>query len=258
MRRCELGRIAFVGWHIFLRDFKIRYRRTALGFFWSLAPLVSLGTAVVVFAQELGFSRPQGGAPYPVVVVSGLIVWQAFSESFFLPQQLAKRSLYFLVRTPVPYESLLVASAIQVGLNLVLKLPVLAGLLIYYAIPPAATAPLSLIAVAVLLLLGLGLGALLAPASLVYLDVRYAMPFLAGALLVATPVFYALPESGPLRAINLANPLTHLVLPGRDWLLGGQGGLAVEFTLTAAAALLVHGLCLLFYRRSMRVGMESL
>jgi ABC-type polysaccharide/polyol phosphate export permease len=60
------------------------------------------------------------------------------------------------------------------------------------------------------------------PLSLALLDVRYGMPFVQYALLLATPIFYTAPSAGPVAWLNQSNPFSHLVLPARDALTGAS------------------------------------
>src|ERR1035437_9096031 len=62
------------------RDFKVRYRQTAVGFMWAIfQPFM----AMVVFSVFFGglAHMPSDGVPYPIFVYTGLLFWQFFSSS---------------------------------------------------------------------------------------------------------------------------------------------------------------------------------
>lgn len=62
------------------RDIKVRYKQTVLGFSWvMLQPLALMAIMVFIFGTK--FKMNAGAIEYPVFVLSGLILWNAFSSS---------------------------------------------------------------------------------------------------------------------------------------------------------------------------------
>ena len=242
----------FLGWQIFLRDFKVRYRRAVLGFFWAVAPVIAISVMAVIIARQ--FNIADTAVPYPLVVVTGLVVWGVFADGLSLPQQMCRRSRTFLRRSPIPYGAILVACGCYMVLNLALKSMLVAGLMVYYAVAPGSPAGLTVPALAVLGLAGLTIGAFLAPISLVYLDIRYGLPFIQLLLLLSTPVFYPMPDMGLLHDINGANPLTYLILVARDSLLAGTSEHLATVLVIAPATILCFALSIFYYQRMMPRG----
>lgn len=61
-----------------VRDLKVKYRGSALGFLWSLLmPLLQLGVFYLAFDVFLGSGIPA----FPVFLLSGLLVWNLFSAA---------------------------------------------------------------------------------------------------------------------------------------------------------------------------------
>lgn len=62
------------------KELKVRYRESVLGILWALVkPLTQLFVYGVVLGMFLGFGR---SIPYfPLYILSGLVIWNAFSES---------------------------------------------------------------------------------------------------------------------------------------------------------------------------------
>src|SRR6059058_4690467 len=57
------------------RDLKVRYRQTVLGAIWIAGqPLVSMIVFTLLFHRVAHFEA-DGGAPYPLFVFSGLLIW---------------------------------------------------------------------------------------------------------------------------------------------------------------------------------------
>src|SRR5512134_369559 len=60
------------------RAIKTRYKRSVLGVVWTmLNPLLTMLVLTLVFSQVIRFSTPN--YPYPVYILSGIIVWRFFS-----------------------------------------------------------------------------------------------------------------------------------------------------------------------------------
>ena len=60
-----------------LKDFKIRYTHSVLGYFWSvLNPLIFFGIYYVVFSVFMRLDVPN----YPGFLLLGVALWQFFSE----------------------------------------------------------------------------------------------------------------------------------------------------------------------------------
>jgi lipopolysaccharide transport system permease protein len=67
-------------WFIARRDFVVKYRQTAAGILWLLVrPASQVFIFTVVFGVMAGFKTP-GNVPYPMEVMSGVVLWQFFSS----------------------------------------------------------------------------------------------------------------------------------------------------------------------------------
>lgn len=65
------------------RDFKVKYKRSVLGVLWSvLNPLLTMVIMSIVFIQLFHMGGRGSGVPdYPVYLLSGLVLWNGFSEA---------------------------------------------------------------------------------------------------------------------------------------------------------------------------------
>ena len=62
------------------RDFKVRYKQTAIGVAWALfQPLMTMVVFTIFFGGLL--KVPSDGIPYPIFVYTGLLFWQFFSTA---------------------------------------------------------------------------------------------------------------------------------------------------------------------------------
>lgn len=247
-----------LGWAFFLRDFRVHYRPAILGVVWAVAPLLSLGAALTSLSYGLKLDMQPQEAPYPLFVLSGLMVWQVFTDAVTMPQRMARRTRTLLRYVPFNYIALLIAAVYYVLFNFAMKLLVFAVAIACFLLAVPHTLPFAVGPIAVLLALGLACGALITPISLVFLDIRYSLSYLLWALFAMTPIAYPLPIEGVLRQINLANPLTYLVSVARSWMIGGTSPFTEQFLLLAPAVLGLLFLAMYFYQVKIRVGIEHI
>src|SRR3954467_11807278 len=135
IRPRELWRFREILYFLALRDVQLRYKQTLLGIGWVvIAPLL----AVAVFTGLLGgiHGLPRDGVPYPLLVLSGLLVWRSFSTG-------VEQAALGLVENPelvtkVYFPRLLVpmAAVLPPLLDLAVLLVVLVIFLVAYAVTP--------------------------------------------------------------------------------------------------------------------------
>src|SRR5258708_789028 len=62
------------------RDVKVKYKQAALGFLWAiLQPLAMMLVFTLIFSKGLNV-KTDGNIPYPVFAISGLLIWNIFSN----------------------------------------------------------------------------------------------------------------------------------------------------------------------------------
>ncbi len=104
-----------------LSEFKLRYFGSVLGYFWTLArPLMLFGVLYVVFTNIVRFGT--GTKFYPVLILSGIVLWTYFSEStagsvvsIFARENLVRKMSF-------PLSSIPLATTITATLTLILNL----------------------------------------------------------------------------------------------------------------------------------------
>ena len=212
------------------RDILVRYKQTIIGIAWSvLRPLLGMIAFTIVFGKIA--KLPSGGIEYPLMVFSGMLVWQFFSntvtsggESLIGNANLISK-VYF-PRLVIPSTSMIVSLA-DTLVGAVVFMP----LLIYYHWTPSWRI---LLLPAFLLLcaaISLGTAYIISSLNVKYRDFRYVIPFAMQLGIYVSPVGFsseALPEKWRM-AFSL-NPLTG-VIDGVRWALFGtppcQGSIAI-------------------------------
>ena len=172
-----------------LRDIKVRYKQTVLGFAWAfIRPLAMLAVFSFVF-QGLA-DVPSDGQPYPVFLFAALLPWNLFSASLLsttgsLVGSAPLVAKIYFPRLLIPISSLgslyvdaTISSVLLLVLMVVFDVPLHFGLVFLPVI----------LALAALVALSLGLG--LAALAVSYRDVAQVAPFLVQLGMFLTPVVY--------------------------------------------------------------------
>jgi lipopolysaccharide transport system permease protein len=231
-----------IGLRLFQSNLRARYRRSWFGYVWLLLP--ALGTAALaafIQSRRIVAIAPTE-LPYPLFVLSGIILWQLFGEAVNAPLQQLQAGQRLVTRSRVPHEALVLAGVFELLLNASIRLLVLAAALVAFGtafVPEMLLVPLGLAALAVL---GLAIGILLAPVALLYDDISRSITLVLSFGFFLTPVVYPIPAGSPLRW----NPVAPIFDTARNWLLGGGPAQGFYAVTAIGAALLI--LAWLFFR----------
>lgn len=172
--------------NLVVRDIKVRYKRSVLGFAWMLLnPLISMVIFSVIFREIFKMERD-----YPLYVISALLFFNFFSlgSSQGLNSIVAASGLIRKVAVPkaiFPLASVL-ANLVNFGLSLI----PLAAVMIFTgarATPALLTLPISMLAI---VLFTYGLSLALAALNVFYRDVRWFYDSVTLLLFYVTPVIY--------------------------------------------------------------------
>ncbi len=240
--------LGFLAW----RDVKVRYKQAVLGIAWAVVqPAVQTVLLTFVFGKLA--RMPDGGVPYPLLVLTGLLPWQLFSSAFSgagnsLVGNAHLISKVYFPRLAIPLSALAVA-LVDFAVLLALTLP---AIFISGVMPTWRLLLLPAFILATLLI-ALGAGLWITALTVKYRDFRFITPFLLQIGLFATPVGYRTDLLPNWRALLALNPLTGVVNGFRWCLLGNEldfygPGLIVSLVITAL--LLATGLW--FFRATER------
>jgi lipopolysaccharide transport system permease protein len=234
-----------------LRDFKVRYRQTILGFGWALLqPLLQLTIFTILFGRLLKIGA--GNQPYVIFVLAGLIPWNFFANGInaanyaILNHAGLLRKIYF-PRLLIPLSALGITLV-----DLLLTLLIFAGLALYYHLTITWQVLLFCPLFILLMLLTLGLGAYLSALGARYRDVRHVIPFFMQIWLFLTPVFYPLQVlQGKFQLLLYLNPVTGIITNLRAVLLNQPPNLMAFFTTLIWTLVLLPG-GLWYYQKQAR------
>jgi homopolymeric O-antigen transport system permease protein len=191
------------------RDIMTRYKRSVLGVAWTmLNPLGMMLVLTVVFSQL--FKQVQG---YPAYILSGLIIWQFFSQTTTAAMINLVWGGGLLHRIYLPRTSFALAAIMTGLINLGISLIPLIAVILVIGMPIKLTFLLVPVPILFLAMFSLGLGLLLSTIAVYFPDVAEMYQILLTAWMYLTPIFY--PESAlPAKFgwyMTRLNPVYHLV-----------------------------------------------
>ena len=172
-----------------MRDIKVRYKQTVLGFAWAIIQPFMMMVVFSVFFGRLA-NMPSDGFPYPLFVYAALLPWTFFANSISssansLVGSANLVSKVYFPRLIIPLSSVgsgLVDFAIAGGILLLL--------MVYYGVGWTSNLFMVPILVIAAAFTALGVGTFLAALNVAYRDFRYVVPFLVQFWMFATPVVY--------------------------------------------------------------------
>jgi len=243
-----------LAWRLFIRDISAQYRQSILGYLWVFIPPLAASLPFIYLNAQGVVRVGATPIPYAAYAIIGTTIWQVFVDALNAPLRTVTQAKPMLTRINLPREAILLSALAQVALGLLVRLPLLVCVLVWFRIAPPATALLFPLGILSLMLVGFVIGLLLTPLGILYSDVQQALPIATTFLMLLTPVLYPAPRSGLAASVAAFNPLTALVTVTRDWLTVGVSEYALPFLVITSIAFLF----LLAGWVAMRVAMPHL
>ncbi|MCX7591810.1 MAG: ABC transporter permease [Kiritimatiellae bacterium] len=197
------------------RNIKIRYKRSALGFFWTLLNPVLLIIIYAVFLKILRFYR-SGDPLFLPTLVSGIIAWQYLAMCLGDSLHAVVGNANLVTKTSFPRIILPLSTICANLVNFLLSLVILA---IYLLIVGIRASHLWALPIVILthFALCLGLGLILSALNVFFRDTEHLLSVVLVAWFFLTPIIYPFSQI-PLRFQRPAflNPMTGIVTAYRS------------------------------------------
>jgi lipopolysaccharide transport system permease protein len=172
-----------------MRDVKVRYKQTVLGFAWAIIqPVMMMVVFSIIFGQLA--QMPSDGFPYSIFVYVALLPWTFFANSITACGNSLVGSAQLVSKVYFPRLIIPFAAVGGALVDFVIATGVLFMLMIYYGISWSLNLFMLPLLVACVIFTAVGVGTFLAALLVAYRDVRYIMPFIVQLWLFATPVVY--------------------------------------------------------------------
>lgn len=174
------------------RDIKVKYKQAALGILWAvLQPLVMMLMFTLIFSKALNVSSD--GIPYPVFAISGLLIWNIFSNGLLNSANSMVNNANIIKKIYFPRFVIPISAILTVLVDFLFALAIYAVILIYYQQPVNVLKLLTYLPLSILITVvtTFGIGTFLAALNVKYRDFQYLLPFMIQFLLFANPVLYS-------------------------------------------------------------------
>lgn len=235
--------------HLVWRDIRVLFSNTGLGVLWIV--IQPLATAIVITIVLGYFARiPTNNIPYPLVVLSGLVLYNYFSVVVIQMANSMVNSAYLLSKVYFPRLIIPTVPILTGLIDIMVLLFVLLVVAYLYNIQPTAAWLFLPIPILINIILTLGVGLWVSALNVFYRDVGKAIPIILQIGIYACPIFYfsnLVPE--PWRGVYSLNPIVGVVDSLRWSLLGVGPFPSFPLAVSIVAALLLFVSGIYFFRR---------
>ena len=239
--------------NLLLRDLRSKYKRTALGWGWSMInPLAQVVVFTFVFRLIFRAAPPPGANgvdSFPVWILCGLLAWNYFVTAVNAGIASLTSNANLVQKSYFPRVLLVASATVAQVATFGIELGILMVILVAVGIIPFLWLPAVVVLALVLAAMATGLALLLSVANVYFRDTSHLMTLVFQVWFYATPVIYPyqmlLENVGQpwLVRIYQLNPMFHVVEGFRELLyyqqLPSMGSAA--YVVGAAAVLLVGG-----------------
>lgn len=210
-----------LAWRLLVRNISAQYRQTVLGYLWAFLPPI-FTTLSFSFLNSSGvIGIEDTSVPYPLYVLTGTVLWQAFADALYGPIRLAIGSREMLSRVNFPREALILTATAEVLVFTAIRLLMVGGAMIWFGASASLTLILAPLSVFGLVAFGIVIGVLLAPLALLIHDVERGLVMIMTLWFFLTPVVYPVPSTWPASLLVTLNPVGILLSGSRYLFVGG-------------------------------------
>ncbi len=249
-----------------VRDLKVRYKNSFLGFAWSLLnPLGMMIIFTVVFTIMLPYGKVE---KFPVFVLCALLPWNFFSASVIGSINSIISNADLVKKVYFPREVLPLSVVLSNCANFILALVVLFAMIGVFQIRLTLWALLLPLVMLIQVIFTVGVALFLSTLNVFYRDTQVIMEVVMLAWFFLTPIFYPitiLPQRYTLLGITLdvqrlayiLNPMASLIASYRVILYHGAPPALDFFSRTAVTAIAVLVAGYLFFARYSKIFAEE-
>jgi len=223
------------------RDFKKKYKRTALGIFWSLlGPMLQLLVMALVFGQIFGGNIPH----FTIYLFAGNLTFSYFKESTTTGMRALMDNASILTKIKAPKYIFLLSKNVSSLINFALTLVIFFIFVAIEGIPFSPRFILLLYPVICLLVFNIGMGLILSALYVFFKDVQYLYDIFTLLVMYASAIFYDVSIfSYTVQRLFMLNPVFAYIHYIRLVVLGG-----------VTPSLNVHILCALYAVSALVIG----
>ena len=232
------------------RDFKVKYKRSVLGIFWSLLyPILMMAVMAIVFSNVFSMSTP--GVSYLAYLMIGLTFFNYFSEASNLAMSSVVSNFSLINKVYIPKYIFPLSKCLFVGINFLLTL-----IPLYAVIILTGTGlnwwhlllPFSFIC---LFLFTVGMGFILSTISVFLRDMFYIYGIITTIWTYLTPIMYDISIINPtLQFIMKFNPMYPFINFARSIILYGNCPTIGQFAGCFVSAIVIFFIGIFVFKKN--------
>ena len=208
------------------RELRGKYKRSFLGWSWSLVNPLSLAAVytvvfVVIFKAQAPVGEPSGLKAFPLFLMTGLLPWSFLSNTITGATGSLTGNASLVNKVYFPREILVASSTLSWVVSLGIELAVLCVVLLAFGNNVLPWLPVVAVLVVLQTIFVLGVGLALSVLNVYFRDVQHFMAILLQVWFYATPVIYPISfvqsyvdrhdPSFPVMLLYKANPMVAFV-----------------------------------------------
>ncbi len=231
-----------------LRNLRIKYKRSSLGYLWTmLHPLGMMAVLAVVMSNLLQMSAKD----YAAFLLCGLLPWGFFASTAMMSLNSIRANARLFGQVPIPKYLFILSIVFSNLVNWVLALIPLLFILLFVGKPIPWTALTLPIVMLPLFLITVGISLLLAVSNVFFEDTFHLADVALQAIYFLCPVLYARELLSPELAQYLAlNPIFGQIEFLRDIFYAGTLPDPKLFALNLFVSFLIFFFCLALFKRT--------
>ena len=201
--------------NLVIKDLKLKYRDSVLGFVWSLANPLLL---ILVYSFVFGHMLRSGPPNFAYFLMVGILPWNFFAQSLMMSTGSILDNGGLIRKVALPMEVFPLATVLFNLAQFLLALIVFFPMALFFFGAPVGPAWLNFVPILALqIVFTLGLCFIVSSATVFYRDIRHFTEILLMLLFWLTPIVYDVqiaPDA--LRTVLYMNPLTYFILAYQD------------------------------------------
>jgi ABC-2 type transport system permease protein len=206
--------------NLVLKDLKLKYRDSALGFLWSLVNPLLL---ILVYSFVFGHVLRGGPANFAYFLMVGILPWNFFAQSLMMSTGSIIDNGSLIRKVALPMEVFPVATVLFSLAQYALALIVFFSMAVFFfEISPTWSWMIFIPVLVLQVFFTLGLAFIVSTATVFFRDVRHFTEILLTLVFWLTPIVYdinTVPQA--LKTVVYLNPLSYFILAYQDALYHG-------------------------------------
>ena len=172
-----------------LRDIKVIYHQTVLGFSWAIIrPFFQMVIFTIIFGNMAKVSSD--GAPYALFSYVALVPWTYFQAAMTSSTTSLVTSSKMITKVYFPRLVIPLTSVLAKLVDFAIAFLLIVGMMIWYGVPPTVNMLYLPLLIILMVMTAAGIGMWLSALTIQYRDIKHATQFLAQFLMYAAPVVW--------------------------------------------------------------------